>query len=54
MDLEKYKLVVFGCSFTFGHGLPDCLDVNKKGPGTLPSKMAWSNHLQHLGKFHSL
>lgn len=54
MELNKYKLVVFGCSFTFGHGLPDCVDEDGTGPGTQPSKMAWSNHLQTFGKFHSL
>ena len=54
MELDKYKLVVFGCSFTFGHGLPDCVSEDGTGPGTQPSKMAWSNHLKTFGKFHSL
>ena len=34
------RLVAFGCSCTYGYGLPDCFtppDV----PGTIPSKFAW-------------
>lgn len=42
----EQKLVVFGCSFTYGHGLPDCLDGNNIGPGSKPSKFSWANHLK--------
>lgn len=41
----KYKrLVTFGCSNTYGHGLPDCVD-NALNFGPKPSKFAWPNHL---------
>jgi hypothetical protein len=36
------RLIAAGCSLTYGHGLPDCVDKNnKKHPGPNPSKMAW-------------
>ena len=31
------RLVTFGCSFTYGQGLPDCLDIETDGP----SQMGW-------------
>ena len=34
------RLVAFGCSFTYGHGLPDCHD-GKIGCGPNPSNFAW-------------
>ena len=34
------RLVAFGCSFTYGHGLPDCYD-GKIGCGPTPSNFAW-------------
>lgn len=34
------KLVAFGCSYTYGHGLVDCLDP-PYNPGPNPSKFAW-------------
>lgn len=34
------RLVTFGCSLTYGHGLEDCI-VNGKDPGPNPSKQAW-------------
>ena len=35
------KLFVFGCSHTYGHGLPDCLGEDN-APGPSPSKMGWA------------
>ena len=34
------RIVAFGCSYTYGHGLPDCLD-NDGHPGTNDSKLAF-------------
>lgn len=36
----KNKLVTFGCSFTFGHGLSDC-HVSPDWPSPTPSIYAW-------------
>lgn len=38
------RVVAFGCSYTYGHGLKDCLDVNGF-PGPTPSKLAFSTQL---------
>lgn len=38
------RLVTFGCSHTFGHGLPDCI-VDNNFPGLYPSKLAWPSLL---------
>jgi len=36
------RLIAAGCSLTYGHGLPDCVDrLNQKAPGILPSKLSW-------------
>ena len=36
------RLIAAGCSLTYGHGLPDCVDrYDQKHPGPEPSKMAW-------------
>jgi len=35
------RLIVFGCSYTYGHGLQDCIASNGSGPGLYPSKFAW-------------
>jgi hypothetical protein len=45
------RLIALGCSFTYGHGLPDCIHPNDpKGPGNTCSQQAWPNHLaKHLG-----
>ena len=41
----KYKrLITFGDSFTYGHGLPDCF-VAPYYPGDKPSKLGWVNIL---------
>lgn len=45
------RLIAFGCSNTFGQGLPDCHFVNKSGrsyPGLHPSKHAWPAKLGKL------
>jgi hypothetical protein len=44
------NLVVFGCSFVYGHGLPDC-HIDPDQPGPHPSNMAWPSLLaQRLGR----
>jgi len=35
------RLVAFGCSNTYGHGLRDCIAKDKKDCGSYPSKFAW-------------
>jgi len=35
------RLVTFGCSLTYGHGLPDCFDQPTNGAGIKPSVHAW-------------
>lgn len=43
------RLVAFGCSTTYGHGLPDCTVGMDAGPE--PSKFAWPNILaEKLGR----
>jgi len=43
------RLVTFGCSYTYGHGLEDC-HIEPESPGPNPSKYAWPNLLgQRLG-----
>ena len=33
MGWKDYKLVTFGCSFTYGHGLADCMaEDGSNGP----------------------
>jgi len=46
------RLIATGCSLTYGHGLPDCVDkYSKKDPGPYPSKMAWPSLLaDQLGR----
>lgn len=39
------RLVTFGCSFVYGHGLPDCYMKFNRGAGPNPSKYAWPNLL---------
>jgi hypothetical protein len=41
------RLIAFGCSHTYGHGLPDCF-IPPYEPGKIPSKLAWPNHLAKL------
>lgn len=40
MEEKLGRLVVFGDSYTYGHGLPDCVEAVIH-PGPFPSKMAW-------------
>jgi len=42
---EIKRLIALGCSFTYGHGLPDCVGKNKSSAGPSPSQMAWPNQL---------
>lgn len=35
------RLVTFGCSYTYGHGLPDC-HIPPTSPGKKPSDMSWA------------
>jgi len=35
------RVVAFGCSNTYGHGLDDCWNPDTNGPGPHPSKYAW-------------
>jgi hypothetical protein len=39
------RLVTFGCSVTYGHGLADCFEPENNRAGSLPSKTAWPNIL---------
>lgn len=39
--MNKKRLIVFGCSYTFGHGLPDCIGEDKSSPGKYPSKYVY-------------
>ena len=41
------RLITFGCSYTFGHGLEDCyIPPDKEGPN--PSKLAWPSLLGNM------
>jgi hypothetical protein len=48
---EINKIVALGCSYTYGHGLDDCIDPDDiLKPGSNPSNFAWPNQLaKHLG-----
>jgi hypothetical protein len=39
--MEKNRLIAFGCSFTYGAGLPDCFDQKHQHHGPTPSKLGW-------------
>lgn len=43
----KNRLVAFGCSYTYGEGLPDCLDTfnNPNTPMPQPSQLSWASVL---------
>lgn len=44
------RLIAFGCSMTYGHGLPDCTS-NTHLPGPVSSKLAWPEIVaQQLGR----
>ncbi len=40
----RNRLVAFGCSNTYGHGLSDCINKDRS-PGPYPSKYAWPSVL---------
>src|SRR6056297_1807791 len=40
----RNRLVAFGCSNTYGHGLSDCINKDRS-PGPYPSKDAWPSVL---------
>ena len=42
------RLIAFGCSFTFGDGLPDCWDHRSKFAGEFHSILSWPNKLGAL------
>ena len=35
------RIITFGCSYTYGHGLSDCLEKDKITQGSVPSKLAF-------------
>jgi hypothetical protein len=39
------RLITFGCSITYGHGLEDCCFGQSYEPGPIPSKLAWPSLL---------
>ena len=41
------NLIAFGCSLTYGHGLPDC-HIPPSLPGPVPSSLAWPSRLALL------
>ncbi len=54
MAWSNYKLVTFGCSHTYGHGLKDCLGEDSRSEGPYPSKYAWPEKLKDLVNFTSV
>ena len=47
MGWKDYKLVTFGCSFTYGHGLSDCIAEDGSN-GPTASEQAWPSMLGKL------
>ena len=47
MGWKDYKLVTFGCSFTYGHGLSDCIAEDGSN-GPTASEQAWPSVLSKL------
>ncbi len=39
------RIIAFGCSYTYGHGLPDCLEEDKITQGPSPSELAFPSLL---------
>jgi|TARA_X000000950_G_scaffold55224_1_gene66081 hypothetical protein len=54
MDCQEYDLVAFGCSFTYGHGLQDCIGEDGVSNGPTPSVLAWPNQLKTLCNFKTV
>lgn len=44
------RLIAYGCSFTYGHGLPDCIKPLDR-PGKYASKFAWPQLLSEMLQF---
>ena len=44
----KHRLVSFGCSLTYGYGLPGCYNIRTTKQGMFPSKLAWPHLLAKL------
>lgn len=47
MGWKDYKLVTFGCSFTYGHGLSDCIAADGSN-GPVCSEQAWPSIVGQL------
>lgn len=48
-QLNKSRLITFGCSFTYGEGLPNCrIGNNYDEYSNAPSDLAWPNKLGQL------
>lgn len=45
---NKKRLLTFGCSHTFGHGLHDCINYKNNHPLDKPSEFAWPALLGNL------
>ena len=54
MDCQEYDLITFGCSFTYGHGLQDCIAEDGLCNGPRPSVLAWPNQLKVLCNFKTV
>lgn len=39
--MKSNRLITFGCSYTYGMGLPDCYDVVTGKEGNVPSQQGW-------------
>ena len=54
MGWNSYNLVTFGCSHTYGTGLPDCWIPEEEIHAKHPSSLAWPAQLQERVGFKSL
>ncbi|MBR19554.1 MAG: hypothetical protein CMA64_05360 [Euryarchaeota archaeon] len=54
MGWPGYDLVAFGCSFTYGHGLPDCIADDGISNGPTPSVLAWPHNLLSICNFKTV
>lgn len=45
------RLITFGCSLTYGHGLPDCFEP-PLNPGPMPSNMGWPRMVADKKEMH--
>lgn len=45
------RIITVGCSYTFGHGLADCIELVGNGPGPDPSNLGFATMLaDYLGR----